>query len=794
MTLFVAWVVFPLVLATLSLGCGLLVEELGDVQLPRALLTPVGFAVVIVVASLATMNGATARLATPATVALAVAGLTATAPWRGRRADKWALVAAVGVFGAFAAPIVFSGQATFAGYISLDDTATWLAMTDRVMDHGRDLSGLQPSSYEAALDSYLKQSGYPVGSFLPLGVGGKLVGQDIAWLFQPYIAYAAAMLALSLYAIVRRLVGSAWLCALSAFVAAQPALLYGYGMWSGIKELTAAALVALCAALLPSVFFSRSTLERRSARRLLPLAATIAALLDAVSLGGVAWLLGAIVVLAIAAFRLSVRAFAIRAVALTAATAVLSIPAIAIATTFIRHETSTSSLTGANELGNLFHPLSQLQSFGIWPAGDFRGAPTDLDATHILIAVAVLAGAGGLWFAWRRRAWELLLYVGTVAIGAVLLVIKGSPWVDGKAMATASPACLVAGMAASAFVFERGRRVEAAVIAAAIAGGVFWSNVLAYHSVWLAPRSQLVELESIGVRFAGQGPTLLTESQPYGVRHFLRRLDAEGPSELRRRAVPLANGQVLEKGGYADLDQFGLPGILVYKTLVLRRSPAESRPPSVYQLVKGGRYYEVWQRPDNFTAIREHHSLGDALQPGAIPSCSVVLRLAERAGAGGVLTAAPRLPVIAVNLSNATHPAAWPADSAGLLYPQNSGAAQTDVRMPHDARYSIWLGGSFRDRVRLYVDGQMVAETRQHLNEGPQYTRLGTMALKKGSHQVVLRYAGPDVRPGSAGFQFGLGPLVFGRGTDNGSLISVPSANARALCGRSLDWIDVLGS
>src|SRR5947209_4279691 len=98
MTMPVAWIVFPLVLATLSLGCGLLLEQLAGRELPGALLAPSGLAVVIVVASLATMNDATARLATPTIVALAVAGLATSAPWRGRRIDGWALAAAVTVF------------------------------------------------------------------------------------------------------------------------------------------------------------------------------------------------------------------------------------------------------------------------------------------------------------------------------------------------------------------------------------------------------------------------------------------------------------------------------------------------------------------------------------------------------------------------------------------------------------------------------------------------------------------------------------------------------------------------
>src|SRR2546428_11687 len=146
-------------------------------------------------------------------------------------------------------PLVLAGQATFAGYITLDDTATWLAMTDRVMEHGRSMAGLAPSSYEATLANYLAV-GSPVGSNLPLGLGGKLVGQDIAWLFQPYLAFLGAMLAVGAYELAARLVAPRALRALSALVASQPALLYAYSLWSGIKEMAAAAIIILLAALM----------------------------------------------------------------------------------------------------------------------------------------------------------------------------------------------------------------------------------------------------------------------------------------------------------------------------------------------------------------------------------------------------------------------------------------------------------------------------------------------------------------------------------------------------------------
>ena len=126
-------------------------------------------------------------------------GLLLSLPWR-RRPSLAPIAAAVATLAVFAAPIVLSGQATFAGYIKLDDTATYFAMTDRVMEHGRSLAGLAPSTYEATLATTLAL-GYPTGSLMPLGVGHQLLAYDIAWLYQPYLAFMAMLLALTLYAL-----------------------------------------------------------------------------------------------------------------------------------------------------------------------------------------------------------------------------------------------------------------------------------------------------------------------------------------------------------------------------------------------------------------------------------------------------------------------------------------------------------------------------------------------------------------------------------------------------------------
>ena len=661
MTFFLAWFVLPLLLAGIAFGCGRLVERLVRTPLDHALTLPVGFAVVLVVSSLTTMSAATAGLTTPLVVALAVAGIGLELPLRGRL-EVWLAVTGIAVFVVYALPIVLAGYPTFAGYISLDDTATWFAFADNALAHGRSVAGLAPSSYEAVLHDNLS-TGYPIGSMVPLGIGYELTGVDVAWLFQPYIAWLGALLSLTLYALVRPLIASSGMQALIAFVGAQAALLFAYAFWSGIKEVTVAYLLALSAALAAS--------ELRKEWRLrgeLPLAIVCAALLVCLSVLGVIWFAGGLLFAWLLILASGARRAAASLGLASACALVLALPALTNAWGFVRGAYGSDAGSGA--LGNLVHPLSVLQVLGIWPTGDFRGRPSDMAVTYCLLGVLAASAAVGIWRAVRSRAWGLPLYAAVTTIGWLVVRLldglhHGSPWLDAKALASASPALLVCALTGAALVLRSRRAVGLAALAV-IAGGVLWSNVLAYGNVWLAPRDQLSELQTIGARFARDGPSLMTEYQPYGVRHFLRRLDPEGASERRTRPLNLRGGGMLAKSQYADLDAFDVDAVLAYRTLVLRRSPLASRPPSVYAPVWSGRWYEVWQRPTPTIAI-DHLFLGTDGDPNGVAACRDVLRLASVAAAErGTLLASERPQPLVFALSEFERPSAWRAGTDGL--------------------------------------------------------------------------------------------------------------------------------
>ena len=751
-------------LGGLSLGCGRLLELAAGERLPGPLLLPAGFTIVIVAAQFATLTDATAELAAPLVVALAAAGLLLVPPWRGA-ARAWPAAAAVAVFAAFAAPTVLSGKATFDGYIKLDDTATYFAMTDRVMTQARSLAGLDLSSYLRTLETTLK-IGYPTGSLMPLGIGHVLLSYDLAWLYQPYLTFLAAMLALSLYALLDGLIDSQPMRAVAAVLAAQPAILYGYALWGGIKELAGAWLLALIAALLPWTI-------RRRPRAAIPLGATAAALVCVLSLPGSFWLFPALLAAGAIAFLEPRRRLAAQTGVLVASAGVLAVPAYVAGASWLSH---LSAFGKESELANLIRPLSGFQLFGVWLSGDFRLPPHHSLAvlTYLLIALVLAAGAAGLWWAWQRRSWALPAYLVTTGLGCAIFVPLSSPWVGGKTLAMGAPAFLAAAFAGIGAGLAHRRVVEAGIAVVAIAVGIVWSNALQYHKVLLAPRAQLHELEVIGNDFAGQGPALMTDYQAYGVRHFLRREDAEGASELRFRFDYLTDGKLLDARQSADIDRFRLDGVLVYRTLVLRRGPAESRPPSVYGLAWRGRYYEVWQRPVHPPqTIVEHLGLGDANQAAARPRCSDVMRLA-------------RLPGV-TTLATATRP-----QTIWLGSPPLSGESRVQVTLAAGGQYTAWFGGDWDGLVSISVDGHKVGSRRMELNWPGVFSDLGTVSLTAGRHIVTIRAERGGWRPGSAATPYSFGPAALSAVDSREPVETVAPADARSLCGRRLDWVEAL--
>lgn len=801
MTLVLAWFVLPLVLALLSLGCGLLLETASGMRLPGPLLLPGGFIVISLATYFAHMTNATAPLQTPFVVVLAVAGFAVSRPWKRFQLDRWLTGSGVGVYAVFAAPVVLAGV-TFAGYIKLDDTATFMSFLDRAATHAYGASGLAQSTYKATLLSEGYKHGYPLGSMLPLDVGHTLLGVDQLWLWQPYLTFLAVLTGLGLYELVSGLVESRLLRACVAFFGAQAALFYGYALWGGVKELFAPGVVLFAICLVPRV-------KDGTTRQVIPLAAASAAVLGGLSVGGGIWIVPMLVfgVTMLVLYRSNedlLKAVGIYAVT----TLVLSLPILTVSSARLN---TLGKFLKASQSGNLLHPLSWWQLAGIWPSGDFRDQPSNPTLTHLLAVVVVLAAIFAVVTAWRRRRWELVLALVTAVFACLVYVERASPWVAGKALASSSPLVLGVGLAGVAIAIESGRRMASGVVLgslggvvlAALAAGVLWSNVLQYRGVLLAPGARLMELEKIGNKFAGDGPALLTDFEPYAARHFLRKLDAETTSGLRvheiclRRPGPCAQ-EVATNGSSPDIDEIRLDQVLYFRTLVTRRTGVASRPPSAYALLWSGRYYDVWRKIPNAPRIITHLSLGSRFQPAGVPDCKTVMHLASQASKAHGYLATVYRPKATVIMPDGTigKPNIIPnyyGEPKGLVYSNKAYTLTLPFHVRSAGTFGVWVGGSFSSTLTAKLDGKRVGQQQNQTEWPGNFLYFGSAHLARGTHTLVIKHSGPGWSPGSAAKQpFGLGPFVVARGTDDLNVSYVQPKDAHSLCGKSLDWLEAV--
>ena len=777
----IAWLLFPLLLGALTYGCGLLTAWLARTELPWALILPLGLVTLIVAAQFATTFEATAQLAGPLVVLLALAGFVVTRGGRTEALPSAAeLASAAAVFAVFAAPVVLLGEATVAGYLKLEDGSTFLALVDSALERGRGLDGFTESGYPIIYN----RGDYPVGSLLPFGVGGRLLGEEIAWLFQPYLAFLAAILALTLQALAAPLIASPWMRALVAFVAAQAALLFGFAMWGGVKELTAAFLIPLVAVLLP--YAARGA----SWRAQLPLAVATAAAMSSLSFGAVAWLGVPFALTLVALARAeSVRVAAKRTATFLAVAVPLLVPALPTAG-IVTQPGSRGVLTNQNELATLYEPLNLLQAAGVWLTSDFRLTPDPGLLTLALIVLVLGAAVAGAWEFRRGKDRAALLYTAGAVTGGLAIVSQASPWVDAKALATIAPLPVFLAMSAGAHATETGRRLAGWCVIGLVAAGVLASNALAYREVTLAPRDRFEELAEIDRVFAGKGPTLLTRADVYANRYFLRNLAVDNAAELRwHRTIRLRDGRPIPRMRSVDIDRLSPETVGQFRLLVLRRSPVASRPPSSFELAWRGRWYDVWRRARPMPVARL--ALGSKLDAGDTPRCTTLRRFADRHD--GLELAAARAPdAVVVRLPATRLPSGWRAAEhfPGGVLASRSGTVETDFELPHEGRWQVWVGGAVVGHVSLEIDGRPVAGIRHRLNRPAEYERAARVMLAPGRHRLEFAYnerlvAGINDR-------YVMGPVALTPEEVQTEPIRVRSRNPGSLCNRRLDWVEAV--
>ncbi|MHB8491860.1 MAG: hypothetical protein ACYDA6_06575 [Solirubrobacteraceae bacterium] len=878
MSLLLPWVIFPLVLVLAGAGWGALVELAAGTRVHGALLVPLGWAAVIIFTLLFTEWNVTAPATVPVVAIVAAAGLAAGRSRFARsrlRSGLWPALAALGVFVVYGAPVLAYGHATFTGIVRLDDTSTWLNVIDHAMTNLHPARGAPlTSTYQLTFTGDVGPT-YPLGAFMLPAVGRLLTGIDAAWIVQPYMALCAAAVGLAVHRLTQPLIASPRIRAAVAFIAAQPALLYGYALWGGDKEMAAAFLLALGAALLAQAIAKRPD----DPRGLLPLAVAAGALIDTLTVGAVAWVGPALVAIVAAwayqawAAARSARApridrgkrgaaaprhILVREVAkpvrdvtvLCVAVAAFMLPVWLTVSQFLSERAhglyAEGTHTPEEALGNLFPPgLSGWQLAGIWPVGDFR-TPAPTVPSALLIGLALVLAVAGIAIGARRREFGVLAYVTVALVGCLIFYLIGaSPWALGKSLAIGSPALLAAAATGAGMLWStRGNAQTAAnfrgrdpaarrdpvsanparyawvlgmLAMLVISGGVIWSNVLAYGDATLAPHAQLAELERIGELVKGKGPTFINEYEVYADRHFLREGEPTEPAEYRPATLPLRGGAILTKSAWSQLNAFAPSTLYPYRSIVTRRAPAETRPPSIYNLVWQGAYYQLWQRPEvptahilemvTYSESNSHRYCGNAensgpqalcpIDPVSIPSCPEVKSLARKASAqhGQLIAYESPGPTFAYG-DEVVWPGSWfhePREH--VLEPLAPGTAIGHLQVTSSQNYELWLDGGFGRGFEVSVDGRKVGTVKNELSGFGAWSHVTNLFLSKGVHTFAYTYPSPGLGPGSAENEYtALNAVLLQPKEAPSGLVNVSPQHATRLCGHSLQWIEIVTS
>jgi hypothetical protein len=405
--------------------------------------------------------------------------------------------------------------------------------------------------------------------------------------------------------------------------------------------------------------------------------------------------------------------------------------------------------------------------------------------TDLLTWIVVALLVAGVVELLRRREPGPLLYLVPAAVTLAVVEPRVTPYADAKMLALLSPAVLAT--AAFGLRWLRGPMQPAAIaLGCAVAAGVLFS---AYHGVNLAPTERMEAIEDVGERFEGHGPILFTEFEEFA-KHFAS--DAKhnvGTEAVTPYQVELRSGREFY-GYHFDLDEATLDYVERFPLIAVRRAPDASRPPANYRPVYRNDFYDVWERRTTPQVV-EHLSL-QLLHHAELPArCSDVLALASRAGPRDRLVAAEVPERVGMNpLTAPVHPAGWhPHPTIGdTALAATPGRVEGQLRVS-GGRYAVWVRGSFGRPIEVSVGGRTVGSVKG-INTPSGWHRAGSVELAAGMHDVELSRGGGNLAPGD-GAEAVVGPTVLER-VEAAGLVEFPPSRARDLCGRELDWIELV--
>jgi hypothetical protein len=111
------------------------------------------------------------------------------------------------------------------------------------------------------------------------------------------------------------------------------------------------------------------------------------------------------------------------------------------------------------------------------------------------------------------------------------------------------------------------------------------------------------------------------------------------------------------------------------------------------------------------------------------------------------------------------------------------------LQVPRAGGYELWVQGNLPGGVSLSVDGNPVG-TAEGVNTEAQWYPVGPLKLTAGTHYVLASHKVDYLQPSNGGSAW-IGPVAL-EAQQPDRLVSVPTRRWRSLCGRSVDWLELV--
>ena len=802
-----AWVLFPLVLLLASAGCGLLVRKLAAGELSTLLVAPVGFALVVAICAFCTSYEWLAPAAGPIVVLITLLGLALAARGRSGPLPRpkpgpwiWPALAALIAFAAIGGPVFLTGGVGWTGYTRIVDIAFQMDFAQHLAEAGRALPPNGNSSFYIVA-SKLIGIGYPGGAQATLGAMAKLLHADVAWCYQAFLAFTAAMGALAIFSTLGRVTRNPLLRCVGAAVAIQPNILYGYALEAGIKELTTAALLLVVLAVLadgvPGV---------GARRRSIALAVAVSGAFGSFSLGIAPWLglllLGALIVSLCRRGRWrALQSWLIFAVVAI----VISLPGLITAAKLAT--VAGSAIGGVVDLGlgNLAAPVSRWAAAGAYFTGDYRYPLIHTTSSHVFDVVILALAVIGVLGATLRRRWSILVLGVTTPIALYYFIEHSTAWIQLKSFTITAAFVVLLAFAGAAALQSSGRRWLSGLGwlgALAVTGGILYGNALIYHDTSLAPGARYHDLAALAAHYAHEGPTLDPYFDEYA-EYFLRHESGTSIVDPANLTFQVRPGVPSPPGGVSfgwDLNQL-LPGYVQhFPLIILPRSPIASRPPANYDLVQRTDYFDVWRRDRPASLVLEHFPLSDLPTERTPQYCRHVVQLASKAGPNAQIAYAQGSTVAVVNPVEGVHPDYWKLLGPGTLATVGAGTDLLKFSLPHSLRYTIWVQGSIGRPLSFYLDGKLLRSIGYEERYPSQFLLVSKHEIAAGPHTLKIVRPNGSLHPGSGDpspetVGRTMGAIVFSsEQASHDRVYTAPASSAAKLCAARVgyQWLELL--